>query len=152
MSERVHRSMMNIKVGMIFYILSLFLAFFSRKVFLDCLGAEFIGITGMLNNIMGYLSVAILEHVDNKLYILRFNNRKLEKRESLYAHFQHRGFMKDKVTDYSHFLVTPNAIIDYPKHFTMLKLRYYSRKRNLMTKYYQWKDRIIWKIEKGYIK
>ena len=60
MSERVHRSVMNIKVGMFFYLLSLFLAFFSRKVFLDCLGAEFIGLTGMLMNIMSFLSVAEL--------------------------------------------------------------------------------------------
>ena len=51
---------MNIKVGVIFYILSLFLAFFSRKIFLDCLGAEFIGLTGMLSNIMDFLSVAEL--------------------------------------------------------------------------------------------
>ena len=60
MGERVHRSVMNIKVGMVFYVLSLFLAFFSRKVFLDCLGAEFIGLTGMLMNIMSVLSVAEL--------------------------------------------------------------------------------------------
>ena len=60
MSERVHRSVMNIKVGMVFYVLSLILAFFSRKIFLDCLGAEFIGLTGMLMNIMSYLSVAEL--------------------------------------------------------------------------------------------
>lgn len=59
-SERVHRSIMNIKVGMLFYILSLFLAFFSRRVFLDCLGTEFIGLTGMLMNIMTYLSVVEL--------------------------------------------------------------------------------------------
>lgn len=60
MGERVHRSVMNIKVGMFFYVLSLFLAFFSRKIFLDCLGAEFIGLTGMLMNIMSFLSVAEL--------------------------------------------------------------------------------------------
>lgn len=60
MGERVHRSIMNIKVGMIFYVLSLLLAFFSRRVFLDCLGAEFIGLTGMLRNIMSFLSVAEL--------------------------------------------------------------------------------------------
>ena len=60
MGERVHRSLMNIKVGVIFYILSLFLAFFSRRIFLDCLGAEFIGLTGMLSNIMDFLSVAEL--------------------------------------------------------------------------------------------
>lgn len=60
MGERVHRSIMNIKVGMLFYVLSLFLAFFSRRIFLDCLGAEFIGLTGMLMNIMSFLSVAEL--------------------------------------------------------------------------------------------
>ena len=60
MGERVHRSVMNIKVGMVFYVLSLFLAFFSRRIFLDCLGAEFIGLTGMLMNIMSFLSVAEL--------------------------------------------------------------------------------------------
>lgn len=70
MSERVHRSVMNIKVGMLFYILSLFLAFFSRKVFLDCLGAEFIGLTGMLRNIMSYLSVAELGIGTSIIYFL----------------------------------------------------------------------------------
>jgi hypothetical protein len=88
----------------------------------------------------------IFEHVDNKLYMLRFNHGQLEKKESLYAHFQHRGFMKDRVTDYSHFLVTPNAIIDYPKHFVNFRLRWLCRNRSLMTKYYQWKDRILYKL------
>jgi len=88
----------------------------------------------------------IFEHVDNKLYMLRFHNGKLEKKESLYAHFQHRGFMKDKVKDYSHFLVTPGAIIDFPKHFVYIRLRWMCRNRALITKYYQWKDRILYKF------
>lgn len=70
MGERVHRSVMNIKVGMLFYILSLFLAFFSRKIFLDCLGAEFIGLTGMLMNIMSFLSVAELGIGTSIVYFL----------------------------------------------------------------------------------
>jgi O-antigen/teichoic acid export membrane protein len=61
---------MNIKVGMVFYILSLILAFFSRKIFLDCLGAEFIGLTGMLMNIMSYLSVAELGIGTSIVYFL----------------------------------------------------------------------------------
>lgn len=88
----------------------------------------------------------IFEHFGNKLYMLRFNNGTLEKRESLYAHFQHRGFMKDKVTDYNHFLVTPNAIIDYPKSFVNLRLRFLCRKRTLMTLYHQFHDYIIWRL------
>lgn len=70
MGERVHRSVMNIKVGMLFYILSLFLAFFSRKVFLDCLGAEFIGLTGMLMNILNFLSIAELGIGTSIVYFL----------------------------------------------------------------------------------
>lgn len=70
MSERVHRSVMNIKVGMLFYVLSLFLAFFSRRVFLDCLGSEFIGLTGMLMNILNFLSVAELGIGTSIVYFL----------------------------------------------------------------------------------
>lgn len=70
MGERVHRSVMNIKVGMLFYIFSLILAFFSRKIFLDCLGAEFIGLTGMLMNIMSFLSVAELGIGTSIVYFL----------------------------------------------------------------------------------
>lgn len=60
MGERVHKSLLNAEVNVIFYFLSLFLAFFSRKIFLDCLGDEFIGLTGTLNNILGYLNLAEL--------------------------------------------------------------------------------------------
>ncbi|MBP5409257.1 MAG: sugar transporter [Prevotella sp.] len=70
MGERVHKSVINMKVGMLFYVLSLFLAFFSRKVFLDCLGAEFIGLTGMLMNIMSFLSVAELGIGTSIVYFL----------------------------------------------------------------------------------
>jgi len=70
MSDRVHRSVMNIKVGIFFYILSLFLAFFSRKIFLDCLGNEFIGLTGMLMTIMNFLGVAELGIGTSIVYFL----------------------------------------------------------------------------------
>ena len=70
MGERVRRSIMNIKVGMLFYVLSLLLAFFSRKVFLDYLGAEFLGLTGMLMNILSFLSVAELGIGTSIVYFL----------------------------------------------------------------------------------
>ena len=60
MGERVHRSVMNAKVNILFYFLSLILAFFSRKIFLDNLGADFIGLTGTIGNILGYLNLAEL--------------------------------------------------------------------------------------------
>ena len=60
MSGRVHKSVLNAEVNLIFYFLTLFLAFFSRKIYLDCLGTEFIGLTGTLGNILGYLNLAEL--------------------------------------------------------------------------------------------
>lgn len=60
MGERVHKSILNAEVNILFFFLSLFLTFFSRKVFLDCLGTEFIGLTGTLNNILGYLNLSEL--------------------------------------------------------------------------------------------
>ena len=60
MGERVHKSILNAEVNILFYFLSLVFAFFSRKIFLDCLGTEFIGLTGTLGNILGYLNLAEL--------------------------------------------------------------------------------------------
>lgn len=99
MSERVHRSVMNIKVGISFYILSLFLAFFSRKIFLDCLGAEFIGLTGMLMNIMSFLSVAELGIGTSIVYFLykplqENNHQKINEIMSILAYlYRYIGFI-----------------------------------------------------------
>ena len=60
MSGRVHKSVLNAEVNLVFYFLSLCLTFFSRKIFLDNLGAEFIGLTGTLRNILGYLNLSEL--------------------------------------------------------------------------------------------
>lgn len=61
MSEsRVHKSLLNAKVNLLFYFLSLFFSFYSRKIFLECLGDNFIGLTGTLSNILGYLNLAEL--------------------------------------------------------------------------------------------
>ena len=58
MGNRTKKSIINAEVGLISYIISLFLAFFSRKIFLDNLGAEFIGLTGTLSNILGILNLS----------------------------------------------------------------------------------------------
>lgn len=60
MADRVHKSILNAKVNLLFYFLFLPLGFISRKVFLDCLGAEFIGLTGTLNGILAYLNLSEL--------------------------------------------------------------------------------------------
>jgi O-antigen/teichoic acid export membrane protein len=58
--SRLQKSILNARVGLFFYFLTLILSFFSRKIFLDCLGADFIGLTGTLQNILGILNLAEL--------------------------------------------------------------------------------------------
>ncbi len=58
--SRVHKSLLNAQVNLLFYFLTLILSFFSRKIFLDCLGADFIGLSGTLGNILGLLNLAEL--------------------------------------------------------------------------------------------
>lgn len=58
--SRVKKTLLNARVNLIFYFLTLLLSFFSRKIFLDCLGADFIGLTGTLQNLLGFLNLAEL--------------------------------------------------------------------------------------------
>ncbi|MBR1485224.1 MAG: hypothetical protein IJ612_05985 [Prevotella sp.] len=88
----------------------------------------------------------VFEHQGSRLFMLRFADGRLERRESLYAHFQHRPSMRMRFTDADHFLVTPTAAIDYPHRFATLRLRYYCRRRQLTTLLYQWRDRLLWKL------
>lgn len=57
-SDRVHKTVMNAKVGFIFYFVSIFLAFFSRRIFLECLGDEFMGLAGTLYSILEFLNIS----------------------------------------------------------------------------------------------
>lgn len=57
---RLQKSLMNAKVNLLFYFIALFLSFFSRKVFLENLGADFLGLIGTLQNILGFLNLAEL--------------------------------------------------------------------------------------------
>lgn len=58
--SRTHKSLLNARVNLIFYFISLTLAFFSRKIFLDCLGADFIGLTGTIGNLLSFLNLTEL--------------------------------------------------------------------------------------------
>lgn len=57
-SDRVHKTLMNAKVGFIFYFVSIFLAFFSRRIFLESLGDDFMGLAGTLNSILNFLNIS----------------------------------------------------------------------------------------------
>ncbi len=58
--SRVKHALKNIKVNLIFYLIYTFVGFFSRKIFLDYLGDEFVGLVGTLQSILRFLNLAEL--------------------------------------------------------------------------------------------
>ena len=60
MGNRTKKSILNAEVEISFYFLTLLVTFFSRKIFLDYLGADFIGLTGTLLSILGLLNLSEL--------------------------------------------------------------------------------------------
>lgn len=58
--SRVHHALKNMKVSVFFYILFLVLQFISRKLFLDNLGDEFMGLSDTLRSFLGFLNLAEL--------------------------------------------------------------------------------------------
>ncbi|WP_159023878.1 sugar transporter [Formosa sp. L2A11] len=58
--SRVHNAIKNIKFSIFFYVLFLLAQFFSRKIFLENLGDEFMGLTGTLQSFLKFLNLAEL--------------------------------------------------------------------------------------------
>ncbi|MBN9384089.1 MAG: hypothetical protein J0H74_25285 [Chitinophagaceae bacterium] len=56
--SRVQKSLLNARVNLLFYIVTLALSYFSRRVFLQSLGAQFVGFTGTVGNFLGFLNLA----------------------------------------------------------------------------------------------
>lgn len=56
--SRVRKSLLNAKVNLLFYVIILVTTFFSRKLFLERLGDEFIGMISTLANLLGLLNLA----------------------------------------------------------------------------------------------
>ena len=58
--SRTAKSIQNVKVALLFYILNLVLQFFSRKIFLDYLGSEVLGLNTTAQNLLSFLNLAEL--------------------------------------------------------------------------------------------
>lgn len=59
-NSRVKKSLLNARINMICYFVSLLTAFFTRRIFIDYLGLEFMGLTGSIASLLGFLNLAEL--------------------------------------------------------------------------------------------
>ena len=59
-ASRTKRTIQNSKVSLILFLIQVFVGFFSRKIFLDYLGDEVIGLNTTLGNILSFLNLAEL--------------------------------------------------------------------------------------------
>lgn len=58
--SRTTKSLKNAQVSLFYYVLQMILGFWSRKVFLDCLGVEVLGLNTTATNLFGFLNLAEL--------------------------------------------------------------------------------------------
>ncbi len=59
-ASRTKRTIQNSKVSLILFLIQIFVGFYSRKIFLDYLGDEVIGLNTTLGNILSFLNLAEL--------------------------------------------------------------------------------------------
>ena len=57
-ASRTKRTIQNSKVSLIIFLLQIFVGFYSRKIFLDYLGDEVIGLNTTIGNILSFLNLA----------------------------------------------------------------------------------------------
>ena len=58
--SKLDKSLRNARVAFIFYFIALVVSFVSRKVFIDTLGTELVGLSATIQNILGFLNLAEL--------------------------------------------------------------------------------------------
>ena len=68
--SKLDKSLKNAKVAFVFYFITLVVSFVSRRVFIDVLGTELVGLSAIMQNILGFLNLAELGVYTAVLYAL----------------------------------------------------------------------------------
>ena len=79
--SRLNNTIRNAKVGVIFHVVFILVQFFSRKIFLEGLGDEFIGTTATLQSFLTFLNLAELgigSAIGFAMYKPIFDNNRIE--------------------------------------------------------------------------
>lgn len=68
--SRIKKSFKNAKINMVCYILSLLISFVSRKIFIDKLGVDFLGLSSTLSSLLNFLNIVELGVASAISYVL----------------------------------------------------------------------------------
>src|SRR5687767_945627 len=93
--SRVKKTIRNSKVNLLFAFITFLLSFYSRKIFLESLGDNLIGLNATISNILGFLNIAELGISTAITYLLYKplhdnNNDKLKEIVSVFAFYYRR--------------------------------------------------------------
>ncbi len=56
--SRLERTVANIKIGGLIYVVSLLVTLFTRKIFIEYLGDDLVGLSTMMTNVLGFFALA----------------------------------------------------------------------------------------------
>lgn len=157
MESRVKKSLTNAKVNLLFYIILLFATFFSRKIFIDSLGNEFVGLTSTLQNILGLFNLAELgvsSAIAYSLYKPLFQGNKAQIKEliSIFGYiYQKIGYLILMIGILVS-LILPFLFKKTPLELHLIYFAYYSYLiSSLLTYFLNYKQALLAADQKEYV-
>ncbi len=155
--SRVKKTILNARVNTICYFLSLFVAFFTRRVFIEHLGTEFLGLSGTLSSLLGFLNLAELgvgSAIGYFLYkpLVERNYDKMRELISLLGYIYRIIGLFILVAGIILALFLPIIYLDLQFSFSVVYVGYFAILASSMIGYFcNYQAMILWSDQKGYI-
>ncbi len=127
--SRVYKTIKNAKIGLLLFVLNIFVNFLSRKIFLDKLGDDFLGIVSTIRNIIGFLNIAdlgIVASISYRLYkpIQEENRLEIQKVMLLFGYFYKRIAIAISLLGFFFLFVIPFLFHQQTVSLTLIYLTY----------------------------
>lgn len=155
--SRVRKTLLNVRVNFIFYFLFLALSFFSRKIFLNALSADFLGLTGTLQSLLGYLNLVELgigSAIGFNLYkpIQQKDKEKINDLISLYGYYYRYVGLLVGVGGFVLSLFLPLIFKGNDFSLGVIYFAYYSfLTSSLITYFINYKATLLYSDQRGYV-
>ena len=155
--SRVKKTILNARVNTICYFLSLFVAFFTRRVFIEHLGTEFLGLSGTLFSLLGFLNLAELgvgSSIGYFLYkpLVERDEEKMRQLISLLGYFYRIIGLVILAGGLILALFLPLIYPDLQFSFSVVYVGYFAILASSLIGYFcNYKAMLLWSDQRGYI-